>query len=188
MESGGKWSLIPGSELDTSSAPAGVTEQLSFTGRDTAMNQENWLTAQQASYRNTKRSVFFNTNITICTTKKKNLNTTVIKLFCSGRFYNLPLLDVHQGDCYGSHFLSSARWAEYSMTVHQTSAPPPPFFFFDGMAHTPPQAVRISGLEYVYVMQVQERTQSQDGTRKTYEDRNTESPRFCIFSQKSSKK
>ncbi len=58
MESGGKWSLIPGSELDTSRAPAAVTEQLSLTGRDTAMNQENWLTAQQASYRNTKRSVF----------------------------------------------------------------------------------------------------------------------------------
>ena len=50
MESGGKWSLIPGSQLDTRRAPAGVTEQLSCTGRDTAINQEKWLTEQHASY------------------------------------------------------------------------------------------------------------------------------------------
>lgn len=49
VESGGKVSLIPGSELDTSMAPAGVTEQLSVTGRDTAINQEKWLTEQHAS-------------------------------------------------------------------------------------------------------------------------------------------
>lgn len=51
VASGGKWSLIPGSELDTSRAPADVTEHMSFTGRDTAINQENWLTEQHASYR-----------------------------------------------------------------------------------------------------------------------------------------
>lgn len=70
VESGGKWSLIPGSELDTSRAPVGVTEQLSFIGRDTAINQENCLTAQQASYRCIKRS-FFSTKFIICTTKTK---------------------------------------------------------------------------------------------------------------------
>lgn len=58
VESGGKWSLIPGSELDTSRVPAGVTEQVSFTGRDTAINQENWRTVQQASYRGTEGSFF----------------------------------------------------------------------------------------------------------------------------------
>lgn len=55
VESGGKWSFTPGSEVDTSSAPAAVREQLSFTGRDTAINQENWHTALQASCRCNKR-------------------------------------------------------------------------------------------------------------------------------------
>lgn len=49
VESGGKWSFIPGSLLDTSRVPADVREQLSFTGRDTTINQENWRTVQQAS-------------------------------------------------------------------------------------------------------------------------------------------
>lgn len=49
VESGGKWSFIPGSVLETSRVPADVREQLSFTGRDTTINQENWRTVQQAS-------------------------------------------------------------------------------------------------------------------------------------------
>lgn len=49
VQSGRKWSFIPGSMLDTSKVPADVREQLSFTGRDTTINQENWLTVQQAS-------------------------------------------------------------------------------------------------------------------------------------------
>lgn len=49
VESGGKWSFIPGSALETSRVPADVREQLSFTGRDTTINQENWRTVQQAS-------------------------------------------------------------------------------------------------------------------------------------------
>ena len=51
VQSAGKWSLIPGSELETSSAPVGGTEQVSFTRRDTTINQENCLTEQHASYR-----------------------------------------------------------------------------------------------------------------------------------------
>lgn len=73
--------MIPGSELDTSRAPAGVREQLSFTGRDTAINQENWLTALQASYRYTKIILQF------VLPRKKGLNTAVITLFCSGVLY-----------------------------------------------------------------------------------------------------
>lgn len=72
-------------------------------------------------------------------------------------FYGLPWLDVPQGDCYGSRFLSLAQWAKYSMTVHQTSAPPPPFFLSGDMAHIPPQAVSILEVRCIYLMQVQER-------------------------------
>lgn len=147
MESGGKWSLIPGSELDTSRAPAGVREQLSFTGRDTTINQENWRTAQQASYRYSKRSFFSTLILQFLLPRNKLTYNCNKKLFCSGRSYTLPWLDAHRGDCYGSRFLSSEQWAECSMTVRQTSAPPPPFSLSDDKAHTPPQAVRISKLK-----------------------------------------
>ena len=66
VQSGGKWSLIPGSELETSSAPVGVTEQVSFTGRDTAMNQENWLTEQHASYGDDRGFFWIYNNVTNC--------------------------------------------------------------------------------------------------------------------------
>ena len=58
VESGGKRSFIPGSMLDTSRASAEVREQVSFTGWDTTINQENWHTVQQASYKDPKRTVF----------------------------------------------------------------------------------------------------------------------------------
>lgn len=57
VESGGKWSLIPGSALDTSRVSAGVTEQVSRTGLPTAINQEKLLTEQHASWKN-NRSFF----------------------------------------------------------------------------------------------------------------------------------
>lgn len=134
MECGGKWSLIPGSALDTSRAPAGVRQQLSFTGRDTTMNQENWLTAQQASYGQASTCFFCNTYITH--TQKKKCKK--LKHVCG--FETLPWLDAHRGDCYGSRFLSSEQWAACSKTARHICAPPPPFSLCDDMAHTRPPA------------------------------------------------
>lgn len=132
VEPVGKWSLIPGSDLDTSKAPAGVTGQLSFTGRDTAINQENCLTEQHASYPGNRRHYF------------PKLISQFVRPECNKwDVYVLPGLDVPQGDCYGSYFLSLDQWAECSMTVHQTFAQPPLFFLYDDMAHTRPQAVSI---------------------------------------------
>lgn len=131
MEAGGNWTLIPGLELETSRAPVGVREQVSLTGRDTTINQENWCTSQQASYR-------------LCL--QFLLQRIRLKPKCSQfvRFYTLPWLHVHWGDCYCSRFLSSEQWAECSTTVRQTSAPAPPFSWSGDKAHTPPLAGQIS--------------------------------------------
>lgn len=81
VQSGGKRSFTQSSALDTSRAPVGVTEQLSFSGRDTAINQENWLTAQQASCRHVdERTLRFGL------LENKAQNRSVKGLLYSGRF------------------------------------------------------------------------------------------------------